>query len=454
MRCGNERCNCQSLWGLVCGICGAIKMAEMIHTEICPRCGPVSFLEDENQMKKCSCCYQYLDSVLIPENQRIIWKSIDGDPSFAEPYWYHRFLVNVPGIPHPVSSNRRTNQDIIHFIRKNFRPRDSDVWIATYPKSGTTWVQNIVSHLLFNEGSAEKGVAVGLSTHEHVIWFEAQCIPNTLCAETVNSKEILAVDCTDHAADFISQINNIPTRRCFKTHSPLGILEPLLTSQGKVIHVARNPKDVSVSMWHHTRTKLFAYDGPYEHFVEKLFLTGEVESGSWWEYVNPFFQASKRYMKSCQDPSRTSNPFTSVLTVWYEDLQFHPRETLFEIAEFLEISLSDSRADEILNLCSLQTMKENEMSNGLIYGAKIIPGSASSGTKEEPSRNQIREGKVGGWAGYLSEELNRVFDERHEQEVAKFEANGEAAVEEEQDPKMKRCSFRAIQWSDPTRRNE
>jgi hypothetical protein len=429
-------------------------MAEMINTEICPRCGPVSILEDDNQMKRCSSCYQYLDSVPIPDDQRIIWKSIDGDPTFAEPYWYHRFLVNVPGISHLVSSNRRTNQDIIRFIRKKFRPRDSDVWIATYPKSGTTWVQNIVSHLLFNEGSAEKGVAVGLSPHEHVIWFEAQCIPNTLCAETVTSKEVQTIDCTAHATEFISQINNIPTRRCFKTHSQLGILEPLLTPQGKVIHVARNPKDISVSMWHHTRTKLFNYHGPYEHFVEKLFLTGEVESGSWWEYVNPFFEASKRYQKSRQDPtSGISNQFTSVLTVWYEDLQFHSRETLFEIAEFLEIPLTDSRADEILSLCSLQTMKANEISNGLIYGSKIIPGSAETGSKEEPSRNHIREGKVGGWSEYLTEEMNRVFDERHEEEVAKYrEVNEEAdaTVNVNDDPKMKRCSFSAIQWSAQT----
>lgn len=419
-----------------------LEMAELvISADSCPRCGPIHSLETINHFRQCPSCGQYLDSVIIPDDQRIIWNSIEGDQSFAEPYWYHRFLVNVPGIPHPVSSNRRTNQDVIYYIRKNFRPRDTDVWIATYPKSGTTWVQNIVSHLLFHENSAERGVAVGLSPNEHVIWFEAQCVPSTLVAETANSKDVVTVDCTDHAKDLLSQINNISARRCFKTHSPLGILEPLITSQGKVIHVARNPKDVSVSMWHHTRTKLFAYHGPYEHFVEKLFLPGEVESGSWWEYVYPFFNASKRYLQTQRNP--TPNNFTQVLTIWYEDLQFRPRETLFKIATFLDVSLSDARADDIMNQCSLQSMKQNEINNGLIYGTKMIQGSDTTGSKDEPCRNQIREGKVGGWKEYLSEELNDIFDRHHHTEIEKYER---LEIETEEDPEMKKCNFQYIQW--------
>jgi 5-methylcytosine-specific restriction endonuclease McrA len=409
-------------------------MTEVESPERCPRCGPIRSLE-EGQFKLCSLCRQYLDPNLISDDQRILWKSVEGDQSFAEPYWYHRFLIDVPGVPHLVSTNRRTNQDIVRFIRKNFIPRDDDVWIATYPKSGTTWVQNIVSHLLYNEGSADRGVAVGLSSDENVIWFEAQCIANTIIAETANSKEVVTVDCTDYATEFLAQINNLPTRRCFKTHSPLGILEPLITSKGKVIHVARNPKDISVSMWHHTRTKLFGYHGPYEHFVEKLFLPGEVESGSWWEYVNPFFNASARYTSATD----SNNPFTSVLTIWYEDLQFFPRKTLFELAEFLEIPLTESRADEIMDRCSLQVMKENEINNGLIYGTKIIHGSASAGTRDEPCRNQIREGKVGGWKEYLTEEMNELFDHHHHMEVTR--------LSERKDEDLKGCGFHSIQWS-------
>jgi hypothetical protein len=202
-------------------------------------------------------------------------------------------------------------------------------------------------------------------------------------------------------------------------------------------------------MWHHTRTKLFGYHGPYEHFVEKLFLPGEVESGSWWEYVNPFFNATSRYLSN----TSSSNASTSVLTIWYEDLQFSSRKTLFELANFLEISLTESRADEILRQCSLQVMKENEINNGLLYGTKIIHGSDSTGTRDEPCRNQIREGKVGGWKEYLSEELNHLFDQHHRMQVtllSEGKVENEESHEEERED-LKRCGFNYIQWESEVR---
>ena len=42
-------------------------------------------------------------------------------------------------------------------IWNDFNFRDDDIVIATYGKSGTTWVQQIVSQLLFN---GEEGLAV------------------------------------------------------------------------------------------------------------------------------------------------------------------------------------------------------------------------------------------------------------------------------------------------------
>lgn len=53
------------------------------------------------------------------------------------------------------------------------------------------------------------------------------------------------------------QINAIPKtqRRVFKTHAPHEFLMKWTNRQSKVVYLARNPKDVAVSLWHHSRSK-------------------------------------------------------------------------------------------------------------------------------------------------------------------------------------------------------
>lgn len=71
-------------------------------------------------------------------NNKVLWQLNEGDTDFCSPFTYHRALINVPGITQPVTMNRRINQHVIDFIRCHFIPRHSDVWLVTYPKSGTS----------------------------------------------------------------------------------------------------------------------------------------------------------------------------------------------------------------------------------------------------------------------------------------------------------------------------
>lgn len=60
---------------------------------------------------------------------------------------------------------------------------------------------------------------------------------------------------------------NMSSPRHFKTHLPLSLLPPDLLSTSKVIYVARNPKDVAVSYYHHNRLlKVHDYVGDFETY--------------------------------------------------------------------------------------------------------------------------------------------------------------------------------------------
>jgi aryl sulfotransferase len=50
----------------------------------------------------------------------------------------------------PIKTRNIRNHHMDSTIWDEFRFRDDDIVIATYAKSGTTWVQQIVSQLLFH----------------------------------------------------------------------------------------------------------------------------------------------------------------------------------------------------------------------------------------------------------------------------------------------------------------
>ena len=56
-----------------------------------------------------------------------------------------------------------------------------------------------------------------------------------------------------------------------------------------MIYIARDPKDVCVSAYHHmTSLAHFNFTSSFDDFVA-MFAAGNVESGSWWSHVAPWW---------------------------------------------------------------------------------------------------------------------------------------------------------------------
>ncbi|NWZ34667.1 ST2B1 Sulfotransferase, partial [Brachypodius atriceps] len=136
-----------------------------------------------------------------------------------------------------------------------FRP--TDVLIATYPKSGTTWMQEILT-LLYSLGDARP--AKTIPNWERAPWLE-----QIYCRGALRDTE---------------------TPRLLTTHLPARIMAPALQrSKAKVIYVARNPKDVAVSFYHfHHLAKFLPDPSSFDAFLTQ-FLEGTVHYGSWFDHV-------------------------------------------------------------------------------------------------------------------------------------------------------------------------
>ena len=113
-------------------------------------------------------------------------------------------------------------------MKDEVKPRPDDIWIVTYPKSGTTWTQQIV-RLILNRGKNDGKLL-------------SEVIP---FVEGVNPK----------LPGYNKPLNldEMASPRAFKSHFPYDQMPcgPLNTTQGKYIYVVRNPKDVFVSLHIH-----------------------------------------------------------------------------------------------------------------------------------------------------------------------------------------------------------
>jgi hypothetical protein len=238
-----------------------------------------------------------------------------------------------------------------------FDAREDDVIISTYPKSGTTWLLQIV-HLLLNDGRQGD-----LPLNEVVGWFER---------------------------DDPTELKNKPSVRIIKTHLPPSAI---CSTAGRLIYVARNPFDLAVSYYYHARSKRdFDFLGSWDEFFD-LFLDGEVEGGDWLTHV-------------CDGLAVASHSQESSFFCAYESLKYKPETVIRRIAAFLKIEVTDELVSVVRDRSSLGNMKKSPLTN--VAWSQERPG-------EQP---HLRVGAMGGWRSLFSKDQERRLLDRWQQFAA------------------------------------
>eukprot|EP01095_Lingulamoeba_sp_RSL-Kostka_P017532 TRINITY_DN917_c0_g1_i2.p1 TRINITY_DN917_c0_g1~~TRINITY_DN917_c0_g1_i2.p1 ORF type:complete len:300 (+),score=68.61 TRINITY_DN917_c0_g1_i2:80-979(+) len=237
--------------------------------------------------------------------------------------------------------------------------QDNDVIISTYPKSGTTWTQNILYHLLHDDPIPSE-----LNITDIIPWHETN-------------------------KDACKHVLTDPFR-CFKSHLDWPMTFKPENVNVKYIYVCRNGKDVAVSMFHHARGfKEFGYDGDWDDWFER-YMAGHVEFGKWADHCVSWWEVKD------QD---------NVLFLFYEDMKNDIRSEIQKIIDFLEITVTNEKIEDVVQKTTFKSMKSNPKTN---Y------------SQLDPFRNLdkpkfFRKGEIGDWKNYFSDEQNERFDQMYQE---------------------------------------
>ncbi len=243
----------------------------------------------------------------------------------------------------------------VDLITNDFVVRDDDLFIVTYLKAGTTWMQQVVQ-LLTNGG--EQG-DVHLS--QAIPWIEG------LFAGMYGGTARLFAD-------------DLP-RRAYHTHLPYGLLP--VAPNAKYIYVARNPKDVAVSYYYFARNFAeIAYDGTWDEFFD-AYMQGEVYFGSVFDHVRAWWQASQQN--------------ENILFVTYEAMKQSLIDVTAEVARFVDIPHNDPFLTHVVAQSTFATMAKNPLANG------------SWLEQRENSPGHLRKGIVGDWQAHFSADQSARF---------------------------------------------
>lgn len=274
-----------------------------------------------------------------------------------------------------------------------FRP--DDIIIATWSKSGTTWVQQIVAQLVFRGDPEVFG-------QERSPWIEFRLMPK---------EEAFAVAAAQ------------THRRFIKTHSPLEAIP--FRPELKYLYIGRDPRDVAWSMYHHQ--SIFtpqAYEGfnsvpglvgpkmtpvdcdvraYYHHFLDRGHFPGFSPAVEFWPHVQGWWNA--RHLPN-------------VLLVHYANLKADLPAQARRIADFLEIDVPEESWEPILRNCGLEHMRELAAKFTLLE--QIFEGGG---------RSFINQGTNGRWKDVLSAEeiakCDRVATENLSADCAHWLRTGE-----------------------------
>ena len=269
------------------------------------------------------------------------------------------------------------------------------VWIASYPKSGNTWVRLILNTLLINPEQP-------LSINE-ISRLTVQDNQLSLYRKVMGDAAPLdAATLSRYRPQVHAEMTRLhPNPVLVKTHSVIGDHEgvPFITPEvtAAAIYIVRNPLDIVASYANH---KSLGLDDVIARIGREDWVIGNPESA---EPAVPSYVSS--WSTNVKTWTVRSHP--NLLVLRYEDLLRDTPAAIARIAGFFGLARSPEEIDRTARFTSFDELKKQETEDGFRERA-------------DAGGRFFRKGRAGGWREELTaEQVERVVA-RHREQMARF----------------------------------
>ena len=263
----------------------------------------------------------------------------------------------------PRKTRELRNHHLDSRIWNFFQFRRGDIVIASYPKAGTTWTQQIVGQLLT--------AGADFPINRVSPWMDSRLNPR---------RRLAAVAAQKH-------------RRILKSHLPLDAL--VFSPHAKYIYVARDGRDVVWSLHHNHVNAADAHfrmlndvpgrfgppmdraDPDIRGYFRRWLSKDGFPFWPFWEHVRGWWQA---------------RDLPNVMLLHYGDLKRDLEGEMRRIADFLDLEVRSDKWPQMIEHCTFEYMKEHA-STVAPLGSELMKGGVTA---------FIHKGEMGRWREILT----------------------------------------------------
>lgn len=246
-----------------------------------------------------------------------------------------------------------SRKGIRQYDHADFYPtiRPTDVFLCSYPKSGTTWLGFLLAQIL----RKDKDEQLGLKSFD-------KYVPDVNLLYTKRGS----------LAEYADRLGS----RLFRCHATFDENLP------RVICVLRDPRDVMLSYWH------------YQKFLKKDFT---LSLGEYLQSDDHWPCEWDEHVASWLCPRRHPN----LLVVKYEQMHEDTARVLKEVLDFSGLECSDQKIIQAVEDSRFEKMREAEEKFGV------------HGKAGDDNERFVRKGKKGSWRDEMSEGDVRILEEKY-----------------------------------------